>query len=70
MKRFSPIFYIWLTNFILSSTILFFTCNSGTFSEVLAWSASTIFTANILVYHLWVTKDEKKEKIESGIIDE
>ena len=41
----------------------------GTFSEVLAWSVSTTFTANILLYHLWVTKDEKKE-IESDIIDE
>lgn len=70
MKRFSPIFFIWLMNFILSSTILFFTYNSGTISEVLAWSVSTIFTANILLYHLWVTKDEKKEKIESSIIDE
>lgn len=70
MKRFSPIFFIWLSNFILSSIVLFFTYNSGTWSETLAWSVSTIFTLNILLYHLWVTKGEKSKKIHSDIIDE
>jgi hypothetical protein len=46
------------------------TYNSGSYSEVVAWSVSTIFTANLLVYHLYVTKNEKIDKLKSDIIDE
>lgn len=70
MKRFSPIFFIWLFNFILSTIILFMTYNSGSYSEVVAWSVSTIFTANLLVYHLYATKNEKNDRLKSDIIDE
>ena len=70
MKRFSPIFFIWLFNFIFSAIILFMTYNSGSYSEVVALSVSTIFTANLLVYHLYVTKNEKIDKLKSDIIDE
>jgi hypothetical protein len=70
MKRFSPIFFIWLFNFIFSALILFMTYKTGSDSEVIAWSISTIFTANLLIYHLHVTKNENSEKSNSDVIDE
>lgn len=70
MKRFSPIFFIWLTSFILSCIILFMTYKTGTYSEFVAWFTSTLFTGNVLVYHLYVTRNEKPDRFDSDIIDE
>jgi hypothetical protein len=46
------------------------TYKTGSDSEVIAWSISTIFTANLLIYHLHVTKNENSEKSNSDVIDE
>jgi hypothetical protein len=46
------------------------TYKTGSLSELIAWITTTLLTGNLLIYHLYVTKDEKSDKLYTDIIDE
>lgn len=68
MKRYSPILFIWLFNFIVVSFITFLTYIRGDFSESLAWGTSSVFMANLIIYHFYATKNDKEK--DRNILDE
>jgi tryptophan-rich sensory protein len=61
MKRYSPILFIWLISFILSSIATFLTYTNGDLNESLAWGTATTFMANLIIYHFYTTSSEKKK---------
>lgn len=68
MKRYSPIFFIWLFNFLGVSFVTILTYLSGDLFESIAWTTASIFMANLIIYHFYVTRNEKKK--DSQILDE
>jgi len=69
MKRYSPILFIWLFNFIGVTIASFMSYQNGEIGEFLPWSISSIFMANLIVYHFYVTRNDKKKK-DSQLLDE
>lgn len=68
MKRYSPILFIWLLNFTIVSFITFFTYIRGEFSESIAWCTASVFLANLIIYHFYVTKNDKEK--DRNLLDE
>jgi hypothetical protein len=59
MKRYSPILFIWLVSLLGSSFITFLTYINGEFNEALAWGTATTFLTNLIIYHFYMTRNEK-----------
>jgi len=58
MKRWSPIIFIWLMSLVCTITISILSIDK--FSEFFAWSSTSVFLLNLIIYHLWVTKEDKQ----------
>jgi hypothetical protein len=61
MKRYSPILFIWLVSLLGSSFITFLTYINGEFNEALAWGTATTFLTNLIIYHFYMTRNEKED---------
>ncbi len=59
MKRFSPIFFIWMFCFIATSFFTYLSYNEGNTNETIAWMTSSSFVASLITYHLFVTRKNK-----------
>lgn len=68
MKRYSPILFIWLLSLVCSIFITFVTYINGEITESFAWGTSSAFLSNLIVYHLYVTRKERKK--DDQLLDE
>lgn len=67
MKRYSPILFIWLLNLITVSLMTFLTYSSD-FTESIAWGTSSLFMINLIIYHFYVTREDKEK--DKSLLDE
>lgn len=68
MKRYSPILFIWLASLFCLTFITIITYINGDIWELFAWGTATTFLLNLIVYHFYVTRNEKKK--DGQLLDE
>ena len=61
MKRYSLILFMWLFSLIGSTFVTILTYINGEFNEALAWGTATTFLMNLIIYHFYMTRNEKED---------
>jgi hypothetical protein len=52
---------MWLFSLIGSTFATFLTYINGEFNEALAWGTATTFLTNLIIYHFYMTRNEKED---------